>query len=160
MLTTPQKMNLSERKNNIQILLSQSYSVYMFSFGLGLVLDLLIDQRINSPLLNYIGLMLILLASILIYWAQTVNKKPAYLPDGSRNFALGPYAFTRHPTYLGLFLVMIGAGLVMSSYAIILTSILAFVIAVRVFMTKEEARHIAKYKDQYLNYMKKTPKVL
>lgn len=160
MLTTDHKAGLSEARPNIQIILSKSYSFFLFSFAFGLILDVFAVSRINSAVLNSIGLGVILLASVLIYWAQTVNKRPHYKPDGTRDFSRGPYAFSRHPTYLGLFLVMLGAGFAMSSYVVIAVVIVSFIISTQTFMVKEEARHIQKYGRQYLDYMKKTRKVL
>ncbi len=145
---------------DIQILLSKSYSLFFFGFVFGLILDVVTRLRINIINLDQIGLILIVLSSMLIYWAQSVNKTPKYLADGKRNFAYGPYAFSRHPTYLGLFLLMIGAALVMNSYSILATSIVSFVISIFTFMDKEEKRHIKKYGELYLEYMKRVRRVI
>ncbi len=145
---------------DIQIILSKSYTLFFFFFVLGLIVDVLMNFRINLPNIENIGLVIAVLATTVIYWAQTVNKKPKYLPNGERNFRMGPYAFSRHPTYLSIFLLMVGAALLMNSYSILVTSIVAYVVAIFTFMEKEEQRHIKKYGDLYLKYMKRVGRVL
>jgi protein-S-isoprenylcysteine O-methyltransferase Ste14 len=145
---------------DIQIILSKSYSLFFFSFVLGLIIDVLIRLRINIPNIEIVGFCLLVLSSMLVYWAQSVNKTAKYNKDGTRNFSYGPYSFSRHPTYLGIFLMMFGAGLVMNSVSIAVVSIISFVVANFTFMAKEEARHIKKYGDLYINYTKKVRKII
>ncbi len=85
---------------------------------------------------------------------------PKYLANGDRNFAYGPYAYSRHPTYLSIFLLMVGASFLMNSYSILASAFIAYIIAAFTFMAKEEKRHIKKYGDVYLNYMKKVRRVI
>lgn len=145
---------------DIQIILSKSYSVLFFSFVFGLMLDAILRFRINLPNIDVIGFFMVFLSSLVIYWAQTVNKTPKYLKDGTRNFAYGPYAFSRHPTYFSIFLMMFGAGLMMNSFVMVGVAVIAFIIAIFTFMAKEEARHIKKYGDLYINYTKKVRKII
>lgn len=145
---------------NINVLLSKSYSVFMISLLVGIIFDLFIGLRIKSELIEPIGLVVIFLGSVLVFWAQTVNKKAAYLKNGQRNFAIGPYRFSRHPTYLGLFIVLLGAGFLMSSVSIVVTSVLAFLLTMATFVKEEEKRHVKKYGEQYLQYMKQTRRIL
>jgi isoprenylcysteine carboxyl methyltransferase (ICMT) family protein YpbQ len=116
--------------------------MFFFFFVCGLIIDLLTRFRLNVPGIENIGLLLLIVSSFLIYWAQSVNKRPKLLPDGTRNFAYGPYAFSRHPTYLGVFVLTLGAAFIMSSVSILVTSILAYAISVFTVMEKEEKRHI------------------
>ncbi len=145
---------------DIQIILSKSYSLFFFAFIIGLILDFIFKARIGVPTLMYAGVVIVFLSSIWIYWAQTVNKAPKYLPNGDRNFMLGPYKYSRHPTYFGISMLMLGAGFVTDSASVVVTAVTAFVISVFTFMTKEEKRHIKKYGDNYLAYMKKVRKVI
>ncbi len=145
---------------DIQIILSKSYTLFFFCFVLGLIVDVLTQLRINLPNIENIGLIISVIATGLIYWAQTVNKAPKYLPNGERNFRMGPYAFSRHPTYLSIFLLMVGAALLMNSYSILAASFVAYIVAIFTFMAKEEKRHIKKYGEAYLKYMKRVGRVL
>lgn len=145
---------------DIQIILSKSYTLFFFCFVLGLIVDVLLGLRININNIENIGLILTVLSTLSIYWAQTVNKTPKYLPNGERNFSYGPYAYSRHPTYLSIFLLMVGAGFLMNSYSILIAAFIAYTISVFTFMAKEEKRHIKKYGDLYLNYMKKVRRII
>jgi len=150
----------AKEEANIQIMLSRSYSLFFIFFVFGLIIDVLTRFRINTPGIENVGLILIIISSLLVYWAQSVNKRPKFLADGTRNFAYGPYAFSRHPTYLGIFILTLGAAFLMSSVSILVTSILAYAVSSFTVMEKEEKRHIKKYGEQYLRYKKQVRRVL
>lgn len=151
---------VSQPSGDIQIILSKSYTLFLFAFVLGLMMDVILRLRINLVNIENIGILLVVLATLVIYWAQTVNKTPKYLSDGTRNFRCGPYAYSRHPTYLSIFLLMLGAAFLMNSYSILIASVVAFVISIFTFMAKEERRHIKKYGQLYIDYMKKVRRVI
>ncbi|OGI77533.1 hypothetical protein A3C57_01730 [Candidatus Nomurabacteria bacterium RIFCSPHIGHO2_02_FULL_33_12] len=145
---------------HLQILLSKSYSIYFFAFVFAIILDMIFNFKFGGQILQNIGLILMVLSTFLMYWAQTVNKKPAYLPDGQRNFSLGPYKYSRNPTQFGLFVLILSAGFIMNSYIVIIAGVIAFIFSFFVIIPKEEVRHIKKYGQVYLNYMKQTRRVL
>lgn len=144
----------------IQIILSKSYTFFFASFVFGLFLDLIFKIRIKLVHIDILGLFLIMLGSLLIYWAQKVNKVDKYTKTGERNFAYGPYTFSRHPTYLGVFCLMLGAGVLFDSVIIVVVSFCALIIASKIFMEKEEKRHILKYGKLYLMYTEKVRRIL
>jgi len=151
---------MADPKMNIQLLLSKSYSVYFFSFIAALLFDVFINITFKSNVYGAIGLALIILSSLLIYWAQTVNKKPAYDKDGNRDFTLGPYAYSRNPTQTGLFIMVMGASFVMGSFLVMASAILALLYSCFVIIPMEERRHIKKYGDVYINYMKRVRRII
>ncbi len=160
-MSTPiEETNVYRPSGDIQVILSKSYSLFFFAFIIGLVLDLVIKVRIGVSELYPVGLFMIFIASLWIHWAQSVNKKPVLKQDGTRDFTVGPYKYSRHPTYFGIFILMVGAGLVTDSASILITSITAFVLSVFTFMEKEERRHVKKYGQIYLDYMKKVRRVI
>lgn len=162
MSSTPHnyEQTMAEPKMNIQILLSKSYSVYFFTFITALLFDIFIKFNFKSNTFGAIGLILIILSSLLIYWAQTVNKKPAYNPDGTRDFTLGPYKYSRNPTQTGLFIMMVGAGFVMGSFLVLASAVAAVMYSTFVIIPQEESRHIKKYGAVYTNYMKRVRRII
>ncbi len=169
MQTESQTQNLSEALNikkpmNIHVILSRSYSIYFFAFIIGLVIDSILSSKFNIKLggenLSAIGFILLILATFLMYWAQSVNSKTRYLPDGSKDFTAGPYKYSRNPTQMGLFILVLGAGFMMNSYIICVGAILALTFSTLYVIPMEEARHIRKHGDAYLSYMKKVRRLI
>ena len=157
--TVPNMINESQIMN-IEILLSKSYSVYFFAFIFGLFLDAIFSLSFNNKVLGIVGISLLVFATLLVYWAQKVNSKPVYLSNGNRDFTLGPYKYSRNPTQTGIFLIQLGAGLAMGSYFVIVGAILALLYSTKVVIKKEENRHIKKYGQVYLDYMKKVRRII
>lgn len=145
---------------NIHLLMSQAYFVYFLAFVLGLIVETFLKIKIGGLLLNQIGLIVIVLATLIMYWAQTVNKTPRYKEDGTKDFSRGPYKYSRNPTQTGLFLLVLGAGFMINSYSVIIFAILALVFSIMTVIPKEEKRHIRKYKEAYIGYMKKTRRII
>jgi len=145
---------------NIHLILSRSYAVYFFAFILGLIFDTVIYPRLGGQNLQMIGCIIIVLSTFLMYWAQTVNKRVYYLPDGTKDFSRGPYKYSRNPTQLGLFMMVVGAGLIMNSYSVVITGIIALIFSVLVVIPEEESRHIKKHDGAYLQYMKRVRRII
>ena len=152
----------TKKPMNIHLILSRSYSVYFFAFVISLVLDVVLnmDVQLGGLMLANIGLILIILSTFLMYWAQSVNKKAHYLPDGSKDFTAGPYKYSRNPTQMGLFILVLGAGFMMNSYIIVIASVLALTFSTLYIIPMEESRHIRKHGQVYLDYMKKVRRLI
>ena len=157
-------MIVDKKPMNIHLILSRSYSVYFFAFIIGLVIDAILalnfDIKLGGQQLSSIGFVVIMVATFLMYWAQTVNKKANYLPDGSKDFTSGPYKYSRNPTQMGLFLLVLGAGFMMNSYIVCFGAILALTFSTLYIIPLEESRHIRKHGEAYLNYMKKVRRLI
>lgn len=145
---------------NIHLILSRSYAVYFFAFILGLIFDIVIHPRLGGQNVQMIGFIVIVLSTFLMYWAQTVNKKVYYLPDGTKDFSRGPYKYSRNPTQFGLFMMVVGAGLIMNSYSVIVVGVIALIFSVLVVIPEEESRHIKKHDGAYLQYMKRVRRII
>lgn len=73
--------------------------------------------------------------------------------DPPREFvATGPYRYVRNPMYLGAFGVLLGAGLSLSSPAIVLLAVAFLVITHLFVLVYEEPVLAAKFGDSYERY--------
>lgn len=134
-------------------------------FIITMVASLILDSFFPNPMYSVAwamnaGLALVLLGSILIYWAQIssreIRKKVKNL-ENEVNFFVGPYAYVRHPGYTGMVLVGVGMSLIINSTVILLSTIIFYLIA-RAVATKEEAhllRQDSHVKHHYSEYTKK-----
>ncbi len=145
-----------ESKNNqlsVHHVLAHSYTFYLFFFLVAVTLDTLFPVRIfSSTYMVPIGLIILVLASILILWAQRTSRN---LGKGSINkdtFMKGPYAFTRSPTHWGLFFLVFGFGVVLNAIYLIIFSIISQIITKTFFLRKEEALLEDKYGIAYSEY--------
>jgi len=142
-------------KNKVHKILARSYSTYLFSFLLGVIFNLVFGfQVFVNPVFSYLGLVLLVLGSLLIIWAQYTS---AHLGMGNitkESFSHGPYRFTRTPTNFGLFFMMLGFGMIINTLFIILFTLIAFVVDKFIFLNKQETILAEKYGSPYLEYKK------
>lgn len=136
--------------------LAHSYAWY-FVFLLGAIaLDFVFPVRIfHSALSVPAGFALLFLATILIVWAEcthhhrldpaTVNKEA---------LCRGPYCYTRHPTHWGVFLLLLGFGILLNAFFVILFTIVGFALSKLVFLKKHDSILSEKYGRHYEEYKK------
>lgn len=144
----------------VHLVLSHSYTVFLLAVILGVIFDVLVPTSFfASYLFQYIGVGFIVLGSILIYWAQRTTNctKKEELEKGQlvRDFARGPYKYSRNPTHIGIAIMTLGLGLIINSIFSIIFVIVAFLITKNIFIKKEEALLEKRYGDDYCNYKKK-----
>lgn len=78
----------------------------------------------------------------------------AAIVEGHRLVVAGPYRYVRHPMYTAMMLIVIGSGLLVSSYAI-LASIVPVAAAYYVRARREEAMLLAEF-PEYRDYAART----
>jgi protein-S-isoprenylcysteine O-methyltransferase Ste14 len=140
-------------KNKVHRVLAHSYSVYFLFLLIGIFLDLIFNFRIfTSPFVPYIGVLLLVLGTFLIFWAQGTSRNLKKENLSKETFCDGPYRYSRTPTNFGLFLLVLGFGIVVHSPFIILLDLAAFFIAKCIFLKKEETILAEKYGAPYLEY--------
>lgn len=145
----------------VHAVLGHSYLVYFATFLLGLLIDTRWTPRFDAPFLMPIGFVLLFVGPALILWAQYTSHKLAVKQitiDPAtfvQDFLKGPYTFTRSPTHLGLFLMIIGLGFLFDSISIIATTVLAFVLTKVFFLPKQEQLLDEKYGQEYQAYKEK-----
>ena len=71
----------------------------------------------------------------------------------------GVYRISRHPIYLGVFLIFIGTSIACVSWVFLIFTI-AFIILIYPLAISEEYFCLQKYGDAYRAYMHKTPRWL
>ncbi len=144
------------KKISVHRVLARSYTMFFAFFLLGICLDFIFKVRIfTNSTLSFIGFLVLILASALIFWAQKTSSDLSKIKEVStENFCHGPYCYTRSPTHWGLFFLMVGFGVLTSSFFVILTSCIALLISKYVFLDKEERVLEAKYGNPYMEYKK------
>lgn len=109
---------------------------------------------IDGPLLlaaMAVGCTLIALGSVLIFWGiRALNRSVSPMPAPVANGELvesGPYAYVRHPIYLGIDLVSFG-------FAVAMDSVIALIVAVifTVFLDLKSRREESWLRAQYPGY--------
>lgn len=148
-----------KRSPGVHFLLSHSYLVFLFSVILGVIFDMFVPFSLflNVPSQS-IGIGLIFLGSIMVYWAQTTSGNYKENDPKFKNksfFYRGPYKFTRNPTHFGLLIMTLGLALLINSFFSIVFTIIAHVLTKIFFVKKQEKILEKKYGDLYLDYKKK-----
>ncbi len=130
-----------------------SYAFYFIFLLVGVAFDLafkvnLVDDAAILPL----GIALLFFGTVMIFWAQisavNLNEKEVT----KENFSKGPYRFTSHPTHWGLFLLIIGYGIVFNSFFVIAFTILSHLLAKVFFIKKHESAMCDHFGVSYKEY--------
>ena len=146
-------LDISQRDNKVHVVLAHSYVVFFMLFLVGVFLDLIFNLKFfNFEFLVPLGIIFILLASILIFWAQKTSRNFKRENLTKESFNKGPYFFTRCPTHLGLFLLTLGFGLIANAIFIVISSAVSFLITKFVYLNHEEAILEKKYGNSYKEY--------
>lgn len=142
-----------ENKDKIHRILAKSYFLYFLLFLVGIVLDFLLPIGIskNSIVVNF-GIVLIVLATLLIFWAQNTSRKLNKENLTEKSFMHGPYKYTRTPTHWGLSILMLGFGMTINAFFIIITTIVSFFLTKYSLLKEEEKILSKKYGEPYKKY--------
>lgn len=141
-------------------ILANSYLLYLLAVIFGFVIDVLFPVQIPVKAFSPLGLILIILGTVVIVWAQRSSGKSSAIRRsakedlGVHHFSTGPYYVTRIPTQYGLFFMTFGLGMIFYSLFMMIAVLVAFIIARYVFIPKEEAYLVKKYGQAYLDYKK------
>jgi len=145
------------KKPNIHKVLAHSYAVYLILFLVSICLDFVFRIKIlSSPVMIEIGFFVLILATLLILWAQKTSHDLRKIQEVKmEHFCRGPYCYTRSPTHWGLFFLMLGFGIIANAFFTIICTIIAFLITRFIFLDKEEKMLEQKYGAPYIEYKKK-----
>ena len=134
---------------------AHSYLFYFCFLVFSVILDFVFPIKIfNSNIFPNIGLFLILISNIGIFWAQKTSRKLDKENLSKESFLKGPYRFIKHPTYASLFLMMVGFAFVVNGTFTFIASIIFLFVSKISFIKKEESILTQKYGEHYLNYKK------
>ena len=146
---------LGKEINKIHKILAHSYSIYFILFLTGVILDIIFKFRIfTSPTAIPVGIIFLIFASVLIFWAQKYSKNFDEENPSKESFSKGPYRYTRSPTHWGLFLLMLGFGIIANALFVVLSTLISFLLSRFIFLKKRENVLILKYGTPYLEYKK------
>jgi len=150
---------MDERENTqnakIHKILAHSYSIYLATLLLGVLLDFLYPQKLFSDsIMIQVGTVFLGFSTALIFWAQHTSRNLDITNLTKESFCRGPYRCTRTPTHWGLFFLMLGFGIVANSLYVIGLSFLAFLVTKFIFIKQEEDVLAEKYGQPYLEYKK------
>ena len=117
-----------------------------------------VKQFIESPY-NWLGFLFFAIGGIINIWADQIFKKnkttikPNEKP--STFIQTGPYKISRNPMYLGVTLLLIGAGFILGSITSFIGFIL-FVILVEIIFIPEEEKNMSElFGEEFEAYKKK-----
>jgi len=153
------KQEISPRKGIIHLILVHSYLTFFYAIILGLIFDLLMPTKIfNNPIFQYVGILMIMGGTMIIYWAQWSSRKAQKIYTNNVSveaFQYGAYKYLRSPTYIGLFIMTMGLGFVIDSLFSVIFVMIAHLITKFVSQKQEEKILIKKYGQIYIDYKKK-----
>jgi len=142
-------------KDKVHKILAHSYLVYFLFFIIGIFLDLVFKIKIsNFSFSAPVGVFLIILATLLIFWAQNTSRNLEKENITKETFCKGPYGFTRSPTHWGLFLLILGFGITINAFFVIIFAVISFLVTRFIYLRKEEEILEKKYGTPYAEYKK------
>lgn len=143
------------KKNEVHRILAYSYLIYFIFFLAGLFLDLLFSFQVSSnSFMLATGIFFLILGTLFIFWAQKTSRRLNTTNLSKEVFYRGPYRFTRSPTHWGLFLLLLGVGMVLNGFFVMVFAFLAFLISKFTFLNKQEKILAEKYGEPYIEYKK------
>ena len=148
--------NLNEIHHpSVHHVLAHSYFTHFIFFLIGVSLDLVFHIKIfSSSSMAPVGFVFLILASLLIIWAQLTSKNLRKEDMSKHTFLRGPYCYTRSPTHWGLFLLMLGFGITVNGIFIVLSTVVSFLFTRFTFLKKQEKILAEKYGTHYTEYKK------
>lgn len=112
----------------------------------------------------YPGIALVVIGVIVRQWAILVLGRFFTMAVGvQKNQKVvdnGPYRFIRHPSYLGLFFIIIGLGLALHSLVGILVLLVLNGLAFGYRIHVEEKALVSELGDDYVSYMERTKRLI
>lgn len=144
----------------IHLVLTNSYAVVLFCLILGVIFDIFWGIKIFSePAYSYLGFVLVIVGTIIIYSTQRssnlAKKESIKSKEKYFNFSYGLYKYIKHPTYLGVTILVIGFAIIINSPMSVILSIISYIIIRFIFAKKEEKLLELKFGEDYLKYKNK-----
>jgi protein-S-isoprenylcysteine O-methyltransferase Ste14 len=124
----------------------------MAAIVVGAIYSIFLPLHLNT-IWFYVGLLIFLFGLILQLTVLYTLRKAK--PD--RPWTTGPYRYSRHPIYFGLFLMIIGISIMSLSWLFLLIVII-LAIPLLIAVPTEEQYCLKTYEKEYQDYMEKTPR--
>jgi protein-S-isoprenylcysteine O-methyltransferase Ste14 len=101
--------------------------------------------------------------TLLVMAQRTLGRQwsvSARLVEGHRLVTGGPYALVRHPIYLGLFLLLIAAGLAETTPLVLMSAVVLFLIGFAVRIQAEERLLSSAFGGAWESYRSRVPAIV
>lgn len=139
-----------------------SYSVIVFAVALflAIILDIFMPVKfLTEPWNRYLGIALIGLGTVIIYWSEALGKKFSERRKrgevtSAEHLAFGPYFWTRNPKYIALAILLIGLGVTLNSLFVTLSAVVSLIIVNYFLLSKEEELMESRHGEIYHQYKK------
>lgn len=145
-------------KKTVHTILTESYMIYVICLLLGFFTHSLFKISLVSQNLQYFGVLCMVLSPLLISAAQRASRKFKTVrlvrEVGPTDFMYGPYKYLQSPTHFGIFLLSMGFSIVMNSFALVLATLMAYLITHLFFLPAEQKVLKKKYGAVYEVYLK------
>jgi protein-S-isoprenylcysteine O-methyltransferase Ste14 len=150
-----------KKKNNWSTLFLR-VSAYVSVFSAILLAEFKIAMLPNG--FFYPGIFLMVIGILVREWAIfTLGRFFSLTISVQKNQTVvdyGPYRFIRHPSYLGLFLTIIGIGVALQSWGGTLLILVIFGLSIGYRIHVEEKFLVSELGDDYIQYIKKTKRLI
>ena len=131
------------------------------------MIAILFDLENTAMLPNwffYPGIVLIVIGTLVRQWSIFVLGRfftlTVSVQKNQKVVDHGPYRYIRHPSYLGLFLIIVGIGLALQSWGGIIVLLVMNGVAFGYRMHVEEKVLVSELGDDYIQYMKRTKRLI
>lgn len=112
----------------------------------------------------YPGIFLIVIGVIERQWAILILGRyfttTVSVQKNQKVVDYGPYRFVRHPSYLGLFIILTGIGLALHTWGGIIVLLILNGLALGYRIHIEEKFLVSELGDDYVRYMKRTKRLI
>ncbi len=157
-------MEQPQSPKTVHEVLANSYLSFLILCSAGLFFDLFFPLRIELPRAEIVGIILLLLAPLLILWAQVssnrfANERATGTPLTQGMFRYGPYRYFRNPTHIGLTLLIWGYAFATASEMLFVTTLVATLIS-NWYFRKHEKILEEKYGEPYKQYRASVPTIM
>ncbi len=143
------------KHRTVHHVLAHSYLWYFIPLIVAVFLDLFYPVKIFEKFLGMpTGFVFLGLATLLIFWAQSTSRKLEEKDLTKDSFCKGPYCYTRMPTHWGLFILVLGFGLILNAFFVVIFNFISFVLTKILFVKEQEKILEEKYGAPYLEYKK------
>ena len=147
------RFNQNQKEQTVHEVLIESYSWYFLFFLTGVIIDIIFPVKFLPPFVFApSGLLIAIASSFLIFWAQKSSRNLDVKNLTKETFSKGPYKYMRNPTQLGLFLLLLGLGMMVNAAYLILFTMIYFLTAERIFIKREERILEKKYGKPFIEY--------
>lgn len=118
----------------------------------------------KSPAVFFVGIVIMLLGMVLRYWAVATLgaffRTTIETDQDQKVVSSGPYRLIRHPSYCGWLLVCLGYGIAVQNWLSVLVAVMLPLGALLFRIQVEESVLASSLGNAYLEYQKKTKKLI